>query len=71
MESLEASPPVFASFVTQTEVGIAIDPVFSREALSRLDVSELPDRFNKGRNANKPRTYGDRSPARQAMFLVT
>ena len=45
----------------KTEAGIATDPVFSREALSRLDVSEHPDCFNKGRNANKPRRYRDRS----------
>ena len=54
--------PTFASLVTfvKTEAGIATDSVFSREALSRLDVPERPDRFNKGRNANKPRTCGDR-----------
>ena len=55
--------PTFASFVTfvKTEAGIATDPVFSREALSRLNVTEGPDRFDKGGNANKPRTYGYRS----------
>ena len=45
----------------KTEAGITTDSVFSREALSRLDVSERTDRFGKGRNANKRRTFGDRS----------
>ena len=49
------------TFLVKTEAGIATDPVFSRESLSRLDVSQRPDRFNNGRNANKPRTYGDLS----------
>jgi len=70
--------PTFASFVTfaKTEAGFATDPVLSREALTRLDVSERTDCFDKGRNANKPRTYGDHSRLRShvsshAMTVVT
>lgn len=51
--------PTFANFVTF---------VFSREAFSRLDVSERTNRFDKGRNANKPRTYGDPSRMTSHVF---
>ena len=45
-----------------TEAGIATDPVFSREALRRLDgSSDRPDRSNKGKGFGKTKTYGDRA----------
>lgn len=55
--------PGFADFVNfvNSEAGIAIDPVFSREALCRLDgSSDRPDRFNRSRGSSKARTSGDR-----------
>ena len=56
--------PTFDDFVNfvNTEAGVATDPVFSREALRRLDgSSDRPDRNNKGRGSGRTRTYGDRS----------
>ena len=62
--------PTFASFVTfvKTEAGIATDPVFSREALSRLDVSERTDRFDKGKKAKKPRNIRRPFPHDEPCF---
>jgi len=45
-----------------TKAGIATDPVFSQEALRRLDgSSDRPDRSNKGKGSGKPKTFGDRA----------
>lgn len=58
--------PTFDDFVNfvNTEAGIATDPVFSREALRRLDgSSDRPDRYNKGKGSGKTKIYGDRSRA--------
>ena len=54
----------FANVVefVKTEAGIAMDPVYSREALNRHDISDRPGRFNKGENVHKPK-IGDRSRA--------
>ena len=55
--------PAFADFVNfvNAEAGIATDPVFSREALRRLDgSSDRPDRFNRSRCSGKSRTSGGR-----------
>ena len=56
--------PTFANFVefVKTEAGIAMDPVYSREVLNRQDISDRPVRFNKGKNAHKPK-IGDHSRA--------
>ena len=56
--------PSFADFVNfvNAEAGIATDPVFSREALRRLDgTSDRPDRSNKGRGKSfgKSKTPGN------------
>ena len=56
--------PTFDDFVNfvNTEAEIATDPVFSREALRRLDgSSDRPDRSNKGKGFGKTKTYGDRA----------
>ena len=51
--------PAFADFVSfvKTEVGIAMDPIFSREALNRV---VEPDRSRKDKYINKPKVAGDR-----------
>ena len=56
--------PTFDDFVNfvNTEAEIATDPVFSREALRRLDgSSDRPDRSNKGKGFGNTKTYGDRA----------
>ena len=56
--------PSFADFVNfvNTEAGIATDPVFSQEALRRLDgTSDRPDRSSKGKGKSfgKSKTPGN------------
>jgi len=54
--------PSFADSVNfvNAEAGIAPDPVFSREALRRLEgSSDRPDRSGKGKGFGKSKTSGD------------
>ena len=55
--------PAFADFVdfVNAEAGIATDPVFSREALRRLDgSSDHPDRFKRNKGPGKFKISGER-----------
>ena len=58
----------------KAEAGIATDPVFSREALRRLDgSSDRPDRFSKGkgRGSGKSKTSGTSHHASNQATEVT
>ena len=68
--------PSFADFVNfvNAEAGIATDPVFSREALRRLDgTSDRPDRSNKGRGKSfgKSKTPGNHVTSHHASSHAT
>jgi len=60
--------PSFADFVNfvNAEAGIATDPVFSQEALRRLEgSSDRPDRSGKGKGFGKSKTSGDHNRTSQ------
>ena len=68
MRTAKGEIPTFADFVkfVNAEAGIATDPVFSREALRRLDstprsTSDRSDRSNKGKVSGKSKRPGDRT----------